>query len=293
MTQPPHSSSEGLPDLSGSSTPDPDAPIEMSEHSRSRTRTLILTVLGTSVLLIAILALVLSQTVFRSPLDDDPSVAAASTDSTASGHSEYIPDPHDPEIAPPPPLFTQMPSAACTVGTQTSSQNQSPGVVRGGGLEFTIPAGWDYPWLNNDLPYITDASGYGRRVEGNWYSAANVGRVDFPESEGGYPGAKDAAVTIFQCYATTSSLIQEFGDQPQVTDYRSEKITVDGKEGWIVQATYHFDNSDLQTTDQSRVTAIVVDTPGGPSAFISDVAADHPDHVQALDDIIASLKVVG
>jgi hypothetical protein len=40
------------------------------------------------------------------------------------------------------------------------------------------------------------------------------------------------------------------------------------------------------------VTAIVVETPEGPSALAGDVAADQPEHVQNLEDIIASLDVV-
>ena len=48
----------------------------------------------------------------------------------------------------------------------------------------------------------------------------------------------------------------------------------------------------LKTSSASVVTAIVVDTPEGPSALASDVAADQPEHVQNLEDIIASLDVV-
>jgi hypothetical protein len=70
-------------------------------------------------------------------------------------------------------------------------------------------------------------------------------------------------------------------------------MTVDGTAAWIVQATYHFEDPELlETSSASVVTAIVVETPEGPSALASDVAADQPEHVQNLEDIIASLDVV-
>ena len=68
---------------------------------------------------------------------------------------------------------------------------------------------------------------------------------------------------------------------------------MDGHAAWIVQATYHFEDPELlKTSSASIVTSIVVETPNGPSALVSDVAADQPDHVKNLEDIIASLDVV-
>lgn len=282
---------DGLPDYTRD-TQEREVVAPAGDRHRSRARAVLIAVIGASVVLIAVVALVLSQTAFRGVMDDDPPVTAAPSQGTASGQPEYIPDPNDPNLAPPPPIFTQTPTKPCAVMAQQSTSPQSPGVSRGGGLEFTVPSTWKRPWSNGNLSYVTDAAGYGRNVEGSWYSAANVARVAWPEDQGAYPGAESAAITIFQCYATSANLIQEFGDKPEVTDYRSEATTVDGVPGWIVQATYHFDNSSLKTTDQSIVTSLVVDTPGGPSVLVSDVAADHPDHVQELSDIIASLKVV-
>lgn len=280
----------GLPDYARD-TQEREVVAPIGDRSRSRMRALILAVVGVSIVLVAVVALVLSQTLFKSTLDPAPAPVAA-TDGTASGQPEYIPDPNDPQLEPPPPIFTQAPSAPCAVLPQGSTSPQTTGKVRGGGLQYTRPTDFDRSWGNGNLSYVEDVAGYGRHVEGNWYSVVSVARVAWPQDQGSYPGAEKAAVTIFQCYATSAGLIEQFGDQPEVTDYRSEATTVDGTAGWIVQATYHFENSTLKTTDQSVVTSIVVDTPGGPSVLVSDVAADHPDHVQDLDDIIASLEVV-
>lgn len=281
---------EPLPDFA-EPTAGPPSLTPPGERSRSRSRALILTVIGASVAIIAVVALVLSQTLFRGP--EDPDQWALPASGSAQGHTEYIPDPQDPDLAPPPPIFTQAPTSDCAVLPQTSESPQPSGKVRGGGLQYTLPATWDFSWGGGDLSYLTDVNGYARHVEGNWYSVVNLGRVTWPEKEGSYPGAEQAAVTIFQCYATSAGLIEYFGETPEVTDYRTEPTTVAGTPAWIVQATYHFDRPELTTTDQSIVTAIIVETPGGPSALVSDVAADHPDHVRDLESIIASLEVVG
>ncbi|WP_114855494.1 hypothetical protein [Brachybacterium sp. YJGR34] len=268
---------------------------EPSEGARRRTLTLMWSVIGGSVVLLAVIALVLSQTVFRSVLEDPgPTAGPSSEPRTAEGQSEYVPDPEDPELAPPPPLFTQAPTTECTVPPDPApAPAAGPGTVRGGGLEYTAPAAWDYGWATGSLPYMTEIGAEARQVEGSWYSVVNLGRVVWPEEEGGYPGLESSAVAIFQCYATTSGVVSHFGENPEVTDYRSEAMTVDGEPAWIVQATYHFEDPDvLETSSASVVTSIVVETPNGPSALASDVAADQPEHVQDLEDIIASLAVV-
>ncbi|WP_394215146.1 hypothetical protein [Brachybacterium vulturis] len=294
----------GLPDFSGSSSDglprvDPDhGPTTLgapSERALRRSRTTVLAVISGSVVLLAVIALILSQTVFRSALDDPDPTAFPTGERSAGGRSEYVPDPQEPEIAPPPPIFTQAPTTDCTVPEHLPAAPPSaPGKVRGGNLEYTSPQTWGAGWPTGALPYLTEIGADARNVEGNWYSVVNLGRVTFGEEEGGYPGRENAAVAIFQCYATTSGVIEFFGETPEVTDYRSEALTVDGEDAWIVQATYHFEDPErLQTSSASIVTSIVVETPNGPSALAGDVAADRPEHVQDLESIIASLDVIG
>ncbi|GAA4529951.1 hypothetical protein GCM10023160_30050 [Brachybacterium paraconglomeratum] len=284
-------SSDGLPAFDAD-----DGPVTLgapSERALRRSRTTMLAVIGSAVVVLAVLALVLSQTVFRSALDDPDPTAYQTGERSAEGQSEYVPDPQDPDIAPPPPLFTQAPTTECTVPTNSNPPPSVPGKVRGGGLEYTNPEGWGDGWSVSSLPYLTEVGADSRLVEGGWYSVLNLGRVAFPENEGGYPGLEPAAVAIFQCYATTSGVLSHFGEHPEVTDYRSEVMSVDGTAAWIVQATYHFeDPSKLESSSASVVTSIVVETPNGPSALVGDVAADQPEHAQNLEDILASLAVV-
>ncbi|MBK0332576.1 hypothetical protein I8D64_14340 [Brachybacterium sp. MASK1Z-5] len=285
---------EALPDYSAQAR-DVTAPYaKPDETGRSRARVIVITVIVCAVVLIAVIALILSQTVFKQMTGDDSHTPTAAASRSSSGEGEYVPDPKDPDLAPPPPIFTQKPTTDCSIPDGSSGDVSTSGrTVRGGHLEYTRPDGWTYPWTDQALPYMTNVNGYGRQVENNWYSVVNVGSVEWPESEGKYPGDEKAAVAIFQCYATTAGVLVEFGENPTVTDYRSEETTVDGHDAWIVQATYHFeDPSQLQDTSASIVTAIVVDTDDGPQAVASDVAADVPEHADALDQIIKSLKVV-
>lgn len=285
-------SSDGLPDLDAERSPVTLG--EPSERTLRRNRTTMLAVIGGAVVVLAVIALVLSQTVFRSVLEEPGPTAYQTGQRSAEGQSEYVPDPEDPDIAPPPPIFTQAPTTDCTVPQSTPPpQPSGPGMVRGGGLEYTNPDGWGDGWVAHSLPYLTDVGADSRLVEGSWYSVVNLGRVQFSEEEGGYPGLEAAAVAIFQCYATTSGVLSHFGENPEVTDYRSEVMSVDGTAAWIVQATYHFEDPDmLESSSASIVTSIVVETPNGPSALASDVAADQPEHAQNLEDIIASLDVI-
>ena len=292
----------GLPDFRQSSPPAlPDYAggehrstlSQPTERARHRTLAIMLSVVGASVALLAVVALVLSQTVFRSVLEDDEPPAYATGERSAEGQSEYVPDPEDPDIAPPPPIFTQEPTTDCTVPAGDGPAAADPGTIRGGDLQYTIPETWDFPWGSSSLPYMTEVSGQGRNVEGNWYSVVSLGKATWPEDEGGYPGLEPAAVAVFQCYATTAGVVSHFGEKPEVTDYRSEATTVDGYPAWIVQATYHFEDPDmLSSSSASVVTSIIVEGPDGPSALASDVAADKPEHTEELAEIIASLKVV-
>ncbi|AXK44401.1 hypothetical protein [Brachybacterium saurashtrense] len=286
------STSAGLPAFAESAGPAVlGAP---SERAVRRSRATMLAVIGGSAVVLLVLALILSQTVFRSVLEDPAPSAYETGQRTAEGQSEYVPDPEEPEIAPPPPIFTQRPTTDCTLPEyQEPAPATAEGAVRGGDLQFSSPEGWGAGWSVQSTPYLTEIGADARRVEGNWYSVVNLGRVSFTEEEGGYPGLENAAVAIFQCYATTSGVVSHFGEHPEVTDYRSEATTVDGEAAWIVQATYHFEDPEiLETSSASVVTSIVVETPNGPSALASDVAADQPDHVEGLEEIIASLDVV-
>ncbi len=266
----------------------------------SSSRKVVIGVVIGGIALIAALGLFVSQVAMRS-IEQEP---LASHDSTVGVNTKGDPNKKEeqPQPAapnePPPEIFTEAPTSQCLMSTKpTVSRDQRGSTIKGGGLQFATPKGWDAPWYQNEnVPYLYDTGAYAKQVESFWYSVVTVGRVEWQEDvEGTYPGTEQMAVTMFQCYATHFNVVEQFGKNPTVTNYKSESMTVDGHPAWIVQATYGFDENTkgmpLQTTDSSVVTAIIVETPNGPSALVSDVAADHPEHVKGLEEAIASLKV--
>lgn len=266
----------------------------------SSSRKVVIGVVIGGIALIAALGLFVSQVAMRSieqePLAGHDSTVGVNTKGDPNKKEEQ-PTPAAPN-EPPPEIFTEAPTSQCLMSTKpTVSRDQRGSRIKGGGLQFTTPKGWDAPWYQNEnVPYLYDTGAYAKQVESFWYSVVTVGRVQWQEDiEGAYPGTEQMAVTMFQCYATHFNVVEQFGKNPTVTNYKSESLTVDGYPAWIVQATYGFDENSqsmpLETTDASIVTAIVVETPKGPSALVSDVAADHPDHVKGLEEAIASLEV--
>ena len=271
---------------------------DSSEENSSR-KVVIGIVIG-GIALIAALGFFVSQVAMRSiekePIAKEGSTVGVNTQGDPNNKEEQ-PTPAAPN-EPPPEIFTQAPTTQCLMSTKpTVSRTQSGNTVKGGGLEYTVPENWDSEWYQNEnVPYLYDTGAYSKQVESCWYSVVTVGRIEWQEDvEGPYPGTEQMAVAMFQCYATHFNVVEQFGDNPKITNYTSKSTTVDGRPAWIVQATYGFDPKSkgirLRTTNASIVTAIVVETPKGPSALVSDVAADHPEHVKGLEEAIATLKV--
>lgn len=232
---------------------------------------LIALLVGGGVVLVAVLAigaLILSQTVL-SPDREDPTVTS------------------EPASTEPDPSEDAIPS-----GNRRTTE-QVDGSVRGGGLEFAVQADWNTGsnWGRSAM-YMTDVHSADQPVEAGWYSVASVGAVEWPEEEGGYPGAEATARAIFQCSNTRDEAKELYGEPAQAAAYRDEAIEVDGHPGWIVSGDLQVSELALmRTTDAWRNVVIVVDTPDGPAVFEGGAALGHEQQVADLDAMIASLRV--
>ena len=254
---------------------------------------------GCLVVVLAIIALVLSQTVFK-----------GATEETTAGGDESSAPTEDPETTRPPEYvpteeqtdeagaaqttFAEQPTVDCTVHENTEETAQVDGAVRGGGLEFPAQDGWEIGnnW-GSQGSYMVDQHFADQPVEDGWYTVAGVGRVDFPEEEGGYPGAQDAARAIFQCGLSREQVAEVYGSPPELTNYRDEAFTVDGHEAWIVTADVVLaETALLDSTDTWRLTVIVVDTPDGPVAFDGGAAIGLDQQVTDLEAMIEGLRVL-
>lgn len=251
------------------------------------------------VVVLAVLALVLPQTVFTGATEEptaggEPSSAPAE-DPETSRPPEYVPtEEQTDEAGAAQTTFAEQPTVDCTVHENTEETEQVDGVVRGGGLEFPVQEGWEVGnnW-GSQGSYLVDQHFADQPVEDGWYTVAGVGRVDFPEEEGGYPGAQDAARAIFQCGLSREQVAEVYGSPPELTNYRDEAYTVDGHDAWIVTADVVLaETAMLDSTDTWRLTVIVVDTPDGPAAFDGGAAIGLDQQVTDLETMIEGLRVL-
>lgn len=253
--------------------------------------------------ILAVLALVLSQTVLRGdPEDPDAGTTPSATDPSATDDEESGPAPSDggtsegaaDPVDQDPATEAEASGTACTEPPDRSVTEQETGSVRGGGLEIPQPEGWEVGtgWGAQNS-YLTDQHYADQPVEGGWYALAGVGAVEFPEEEGGYPGAEEAARAIFLCALEPEQGEEIYGDPAMLRNHRDEATTIDGHDAWIVSADVEVsDLALLHSTDAWRRVVIVVDTPGGPAAFVGGAALGHDQQVADLDTMIEGLRVL-
>lgn len=250
---------------------------------------------GCLVVALVVVALVLSQTVFRGADEEEtasPSAGPTPIEAPSTRPPEVTdpPTPTDQDPATP----AEEPTVACTVHDNETVTAQEDGVVRGGGLEFPVQEGWEVGsnW-GSQGSYMTDQHFADQPVEGGWYTVAGVGAVEFAEDEGGYPGAEEAARAIFQCSLTREQGEEIYGSPAQLRNLRDEATTIDGHDAWIVSADVEIsDLAILHSTDAWRLVVIVVDTPSGPAAFDGGAALGHSQQVTDLEAMIDGLRVL-
>lgn len=256
------------------------------------------------VVILLVVALVLVLVLNRTVLSGDPDPAAGPDPTTVqeapsdseSPRGEYIPTEEETPAPEPPegPTMTVAPSTECTMFPGGSEQEQPPGEIRGGGLSIPVPDSWQLLLGSNggDQPHMEDSTSAWTPVEDGWYTTVTVGRVSYPDEAGGYPGAEAAARHLFECSITRDDSSEVFGDEPQASGISEEAITVDGHPAHRFEATVAITGDvDFESTDSWKYVAIVVDTPGGPSAFIGGAATGHDDQMADLDAMTGGLAV--
>lgn len=174
-------------------------------------------------------------------------------------------------------------------GSTRTSEN-SGSTMRGGGLEFTAPEGFDERQASSPLPFTDDAQMVLAKVEDDWYSTITVAELRWQDGVD-YPGAEVASGRLMDCLLSDGSV---WGGTSQRTleDRTTTKVTIDGMDGFRTSGDLMFGHSDLEKVTGERITMIVVDTPEGPSLFCSEVAIDIDDHVQAAEEAEQSLAGV-
>lgn len=251
---------------------------------------------GLLLILLVVVALVLWNTVLSPSPEQTPTTAPTTEESSSpSEHpGEYVPGEDDEPLTGGSPTLTSAPTRPCTIHDGTTRSMASAGTVRGGGIEYDLQEGWStgIDWGTQES-YMVDLASSEQAVEDGWYSVATVGGVEFPAEEGGYPGAQEAARTIFQCDVTRDVVRDLYVDPLEVQDLRDEAITIDGQDAWIVAGTVPLAaDQNFGTTDSWDLVVIVVDAPQGPAALVAGAATGIDQQVADLEAIVASLAVV-
>ncbi|HJB11800.1 MAG TPA: hypothetical protein H9786_14975 [Candidatus Brachybacterium merdavium] len=253
--------------------------------------------LSAAAVLLVVVALVLTLTVFRP--SEDPLAGSEHTPQSEAPErepagGEYVPDGEEESSEPDPEVtHIEAPTAPCEFLPQESTSPQSPGTRSSGDMSFTIPEGWstDIDW-GGTLPHATDVASAEKHIEQNYYSVAQIGQVDWSGADGGYPGAEDAAAAYVQCHLTRADGVQAYGENPEVTSYVSEAVEVDGQDGWMVRGVVEVaEDGQIATYTAVEIVAVVVETPSGPAVFKVATSADDPAMNADLESMVDSLSV--
>lgn len=176
----------------------------------------------------------------------------------------------------------------CWYGDEKRTSTNPAGRLRGGGLEFEAPSGFDGRSSSSWAHFLSDPQTATAPVEQQWSSALTVGAVQW-QTGIEYPGDETASERIFTCMASNGAAWDGHTKGRSIQDQTTEAVTVDGMDGFRTEGEIHFAEDDLELTDASRLVVIVVDTPEGPSVFLGDVAIGVTEHEEGLEAAIESL----
>lgn len=182
---------------------------------------------------------------------------------------------------------SEVTEARCWSPEHERTSSNPSGRLRGGGLQFIPPAGFDNRSTGTSVNFLNDAQTAHAPVEATWVSTLIVGKVEWqPGVE--YPGEEKAAERLVECLFSDTSI---WGDTSEQTLHEelTEPVTIAGMSGYRHRAVVEFGQHDLTETDSTEIVAVVVATPEGPSAFISEVAIGVAKHEEGAEEAYASL----
>lgn len=175
----------------------------------------------------------------------------------------------------------------CWTPTNVRESENPSGRLRGGGLEFIPPEGFDSRVNRTFLNFTTDAQMATAPVEDSWVSSIGVGKIEWqPGVE--YPGDKVAAERLLDCLYGNAGI---WGNTSQRTlnDKVIEAVTIAGMPGYRATAVLKFGKHNLTKTDSTRLEVVVVNTPQGPSVFSSEIAIGVKEHEDGAAEAYKSL----
>lgn len=283
----------GLPDFQHPATTPPARPAEAAPNPRRPVWPWLVGGGGCLLAVILAIVLVIVLVVRPAPASDGEGQGspAAQEEPAAQPSGEYVPDGEEEgptgQGAP-----EDLPTVSCHLPDPGRASDAPAGYLVGGGLRTAVVDGWSSrsAW-RGAVAYTTDVAMVSQDAGPGWYSYAALGRGDFSEAEGGYPGAEDAATWILQCAYSRGDLEPLYGAEPVTENWVSEPVTVDGMSGHRATVDVHVaEGSGVTFTPAWRISVTVLETPDGPTVLLANAATGLPEQLEAQEQFIAGLE---
>lgn len=150
--------------------------------------------------------------------------------------------------------------------------------LSGGGLQVQLPEMYQSPGVPVGLPYLDDVQASQAPVGTGWFSTMVIGAVAWHPGEQ-YPGAEIASQRIVTCLFERDQWGQTQGRT--LDDVATTAVTIDGMDGYRTTAVVNFAEDPMERTDASEITVVVLETPQGPGAFVTETSLGVTEHEQA------------
>lgn len=161
------------------------------------------------------------------------------------------------------------------------------GRVHGGQLSFPEQgAPWSEPYPDNRIAFGRDAWAQQVPIETDPDWVAGVFVADLVAGDGFF-GPEQGAAVVLEC------ITGEFYGDTEVTrnDERSEAITVDGHEAWIIETWLGFDIPNLEAKSEYVIVVIVETAPGAASVYFASVPENAPELIPTAQALVEQLQV--
>lgn len=185
------------------------------------------------------------------------------------------------------------PSAdVCPKPEADSSPTPQPadGRVHSGPLSYPmLPSPWEAPQPNAEVPFGRDVQQQFVETEKTptmrWGAAVMVGELVAGD---GFYAPKDGAEIVLRCVTGT------FYGNAEVTrhDTKSQAVTVDGHDGWLMESDLSFSIPGLEATNE-LLTVVIVDLKNGTAGlFASSVPGNAPQYNEPAKLAMEGLEVL-
>jgi hypothetical protein len=182
-------------------------------------------------------------------------------------------------------------SDVCPQPEADSSPTPQPndGRVHSGALSYPmLPAPWGAPEPNTEVPFGRDVLQQFVQTEKtpalSWGAAVMVGELVAGD---GFFAPKDGAEIVLRCVTGT------FYGNAEVTrhDTKSQAVTVDGHDGWLMESDLSFSIPGLEATNELLTVVIVDLKTGSAGLFASSVPGNTPQYNEPAKQAMEGLEV--